>query len=583
MSRIELTLNEFSFEELNTTEAAKLKKSFSSFKTNLESKIFGPLVSSPVDTDFTEERVDNSTELSTNTNANKLIANVSHEIRTPLNGIIGFADLLKETKLKEEQLEQVNAIQTASYSLLEIINELLEFSKLSAGLEEFESVDFSFHDLVKDVVYLCKTLRTNKKIQIHTKIDEAIPETLIGDPSKLSQILLNLIGNSIKFVEKGGITLEITLKELKDKRNFIIAFSVKDTGIGMTSKQLNHIFDSYRQAEYNTSAKYGGTGLGLSIVKQIVEKLGGNINVTSKVGVGTNFNFELPYKEGNDSKVVKKNKNTINLQKGRQLVNGTRVLVFEDNVLNQKLIEQRLSTWGCKTFITDSATYGINILKNKTIDIVLMDLRMPNMNGFQITELIRTHKKNYIKQVPIIALSADFSARDQEQCSKYGINDFILKPYSPDDLLIKLVKNKKNMISPQIQETPNYIEVKKDMVSSTQIDLTPIWKECMGQIELLEELLSLFKKNADEFINVVKIHLTNNAFEEIGLAAHKIKAGLAMLQTENLLEIIVQIQNSCKENIDKKHIEFLYGRFLIEYPLVESELGLALDKIKSKE
>lgn len=583
MLRLETTLNEFSFEELNTKEATKLKKSFLSFKNSLESKIFGPLVSTHIEDQFFEELEETQKgSNTTNTDANKLIANVSHEIRTPLNGIIGFADLLKESKLKGEQLEQVNAIQSASYSLMEIINELLEYSKLSAGLEEFESVDFDFHDLVKDVVYLCQTLSASKNIAIHTKIDEAIPETLIGDPSKLSQILLNLVGNAIKFVENGEINVTINLKELKDKKSFILEFSVQDTGIGMTKEQLNHIFDSFKQAEYDTFTKYGGTGLGLSIVKQIIEKLGGTIHVTSKVNVGTTFSFILPYKEGNDSKVPKKNKNTINLQKGRQLVNGTRVLVFEDNLLNQRLIEQRLTTWGCKVYITDSATYGINILKNKKIDIVLMDLRMPNMNGFQITELIRSNKKKYIKEVPIIALSADFSIRDQEQCSEYGINDFILKPYAPDDLLIKLVKNKTKMIT-VAKEPKEFIEVKKELVSKKEIDLTPIWQECMGQTELLEELLSLYKKNAQEFITVVKTQLKNNAFEEVGLAAHKIKAGLAMLQTEGLLEIIVQIQNGCKNNVDKKHLEFLYGRFLIEYPIVEKELDVAFNKIKSNQ
>ena len=204
------------------------------------------------------------------------------------------------------------------------------------------------------------------------------------------------------------------------------------------------------------------------------------------------------------------------------------------------------------------------------------------MNGFQITELIRSNKRKYIKEVPIIALSADFSIRDQEKCSEYGINDFILKPYNPDDLLIKLVKNKNKMIT-VAKEPKKFIEVKKDLASQKEIDLTPIWQECMGQPELLEELLSLYKKNAQEFITVVKTQLKNNAFEEVGLAAHKIKAGLAMLQTENLLEIIVQIQNGCKDNVDKKHLEFLYGRFLIEYPIVEKELDVAFIKIKSNQ
>lgn len=585
ISRLESSLNEFSFDSLNTAEATKLKKSFSSFKQNLESKIFAPVGSIYSEETLDQEELGNDRkEISkdpANSDANKLIANVSHEIRTPLNGIIGFADLLKESKLKGNQLEQVDAIQSASYSLLEIINELLEYSKLSAGLEKFENIDFDFNVLVKNVTYLCQTLIVDKNIKLHTNLDEAIPETLIGDPSKLSQILLNIIGNAIKFVEKGEIRLETKLEKLTNKKEYVLAFTISDTGIGMSPNQLNHIFDSFKQAEHDTFTKYGGTGLGLSIVKQIIEKLDGQIKVKSQENVGTTFHFTIPYKEGDDSKIVNKNKNTINLEKGRQLIHGTRVLVFEDNLLNQKLIEHRLGSWNCKTYITEDAKYGLNILKDNKIDVVLMDLRMPGMSGFEVTKKIRTHKKKYINQVPIIALSADFSAKDEERCKESGINDFILKPYSPDELLIKLVKSK-TMKAILIEESKGFVEVQKDLSTTEKIDLTPIWEECMGQMELLDELVRLYKQNALEFIGVVKIHLTNNSFNDVSLAAHKIKAGLAMLKTDSLYEIIVQIQNGCKGNVDKKHIEFLYSRFLIEYPKVEVELDKALNKLRKQ-
>jgi len=288
--RLEDSLSEFSIDELNASEAFKLKESYASFKKNIEAKIFNPGVPAYSELEETpvtfEENVVQESAVNTHKEANKLIANVSHEIRTPLNGIIGFADLLKETKLQGSQIEQVNAIQSASYSLMEIINELLEYSKLSAGLETFESIDFNLNNLVKDVSYLCDTLIVNKEILLKIKVDEAIPETLIGDPSKLSQILLNIMGNAIKFVEKGQISLEVALKELRNKKTYLLEFTITDTGIGMSSKQLNHIFDSFKQAEHDTFTKYGGTGLGLTIVKQIIEKLEGDIKVKSKKGVG---------------------------------------------------------------------------------------------------------------------------------------------------------------------------------------------------------------------------------------------------------------------------------------------------------
>jgi len=248
------------------------------------------------------------------------------------------------------------------------------------------------------------------------------------------------VGNAIKFVEKGQISLEVALKELRNKKTYLLEFTITDTGIGMSSKQLNHIFDSFKQAEHDTFTKYGGTGLGLTIVKQIIEKLEGDIKVKSKKGVGTTFNFTIPYKEGNDSKVINKNKNTIDLEKARKLVNGARILIFEDNILNQKLIEQRLKSWDCKTHITDAFEVGMALLENNPIDLVLMDLKMPGMNGFEISEKIRAHNNTSINQVPIIALSADFSVKDEQLCKECGINDTILKPYSPNELLIKYIK-----------------------------------------------------------------------------------------------------------------------------------------------
>ena len=575
--RLEDSLSEFSIDELNASEAFKLKESYASFKKNIEAKIFNPGVPAYSELEETpvtfEENVVQESAVNTHKEANKLIANVSHEIRTPLNGIIGFADLLKETKLQGSQIEQVNAIQSASYSLMEIINELLEYSKLSAGLETFESIDFNLNNLVKDVSYLCDTLIVNKEILLKIKVDEAIPETLIGDPSKLSQILLNIMGNAIKFVEKGQISLEVALKELRNKKTYLLEFTITDTGIGMSSKQLNHIFDSFKQAEHDTFTKYGGTGLGLTIVKQIIEKLEGDIKVKSKKGVGTTFNFTIPY-----SKVINKNKNTIDLEKARKLVNGARILIFEDNILNQKLIEQRLKSWDCKTHITDAFEVGMALLENNPIDLVLMDLKMPGMNGFEISEKIRAHNNTSINQVPIIALSADFSVKDEQLCKECGINDTILKPYSPNELLIKLVKNKnmKTIIHPP----GTFITVEKNLETKKDIDLNPIWEECMEQIELFEELIRLFKQNAIEFIGVVKIHLANGSYEEIGFAAHKIKAGLAMLKTESLYEIIVQIQNACKKEVDIKHMEFLYHSFLQEYPKVEKTINKELKKFK---
>lgn len=584
LSHLEHSLSDFSFEELSAAEASSLKKSFDTFRKHLEERIFQPSGTTEIthenDYDTDVKPADKKNEKTTAADANMLVAQVSHEIRTPLNGIIGFTDLLKEDELTETQLERVNAIQTASYSLMEIINELLEYSKLSAGLEHFEAIDFNLNNLVNDVMYLCNTLLTNKAVQLEAIIDTAIPKILIGDPSKLSQVLLNLLGNAIKFVAHGSISLRIHLK--KEKSNtYFLEFTIEDTGIGIAENNLKHIFESFKQAEKDTHVTYGGTGLGLSIVKQIIENQGGNIGVTSKVDEGTTFRFLLPYTKGSAEKLIQP-ENPATSKNELQSVKDMRILVFEDNLLNQKLIEQRLKSWGCLIHVTDNGLYGLNILENHKIDLVLMDLKMPNMNGFEVTALIRSNSNKLVSQIPVIALTADFSLHDREKCELHGINDFILKPYTPDELLSKLIKNKKRIKKTMLLESKISSPQMPVYSDATKINLSVILEECMGKIDLLEELVVLYKQNALEFIGVLRMHLENDDMQEIAFAAHKIKSGLAMMQSESLHSIVVQIQKICKANGDKKHLKFLFNCFVEEYPEVEKAIEEQINALKKK-
>lgn len=512
-------------------------------------------------------------ESKTTANSTLLIAKVSHEIRTPLNGIIGFTDLLREDGLTKKQLSKINAIQSASNSLMEIINELLDYSKLSSGLGSFENNNFQFQNVVNDVVYLCDTLITRKDVKLKTEIDPNIPKVLLGDPSKLSQVLINLLGNSIKFVEKGEISLNIKIKK-RDRNSIYLEFMIKDTGIGISENNLKHIFDPFKQAEQDTFVNYGGSGLGLSIVKQIIERSKGQITVSSALGVGTTFKFFLPYEIGKDKDMVKKEESSFSLDEDIKQVKNMGILVFEDNSLNQKLIETRLKSWGCKTFITDDPYTGIAILENHVIDIVLMDLRMPKMNGFEVTDLIRQNDNQNIKQVPVIALTADFTAQNREQCEAHGLNDSILKPYSPEELLSKLINN-------SVSDSSSLIESTSKLVcgDTPKIDLKSLLDDCMGEYELLENLISLFKQNAIEFIGACCIHLKNKDYEGIGFASHKIKSGLAMLKTNSLLSIVEKMHDLGKNGTGLDELEKLYTAFIIEYSIIEKAIDVEMEKL----
>lgn len=566
MEKLEYGLDSFSFTELKSSEASRLKKSFESFKSGLEEKVFGiPSTASEVKASTAEKRV--------TAGEGKLIANVSHEIRTPLNGIIGFLDLLKETSLSEEQYELVNAADKASNNLMELINQLLEYSSLAAGHEKFENVPLNISNLVNEVAFLCKTLINGKEVELLVNYDERIPKALLGDPSKLSQVLLNLLGNAVKFVEKGEIRLDINLKEKNSKRLFL-EFVVSDTGIGITNENLKHIFESHRQAEPSTKLKYGGSGLGLSIVKEIIEKQNGCIAVSSQLGVGTTFRVILPFELAKTP-----SKREVNGSETTPVdIRGKSILVFEDDSLTQRLMENRLEQWGCTSYITDSGLEGLEMLEEHKIDIVLLDMRLPGLDGIEIVERIRRNECH--DRLPIIALSADAFGMDKASLKKLGINDFILKPYQSEDLLQKIHENIITMDQNILCAEEIIALNEKD--AKQAVDLQPILQECMGKTELLDELIRLFEQNILEFIGKTKMHLQSRNLQGVGFAAHKIKSSLKMLHATSLIGICEEMIMECRTSNNIDHLNTLFEKFVIEYPKVEMAIAAQLKQIKYK-
>ena len=576
LSDLELKLNSFSFEELTTEEATRLKQSFQVFKQNLEQKTNPKIANTAISVPFknTELSVKKNEKTLNTIDQELLIAKVSHEIRTPLNGIIGFTELLAEDDLTEKQIQHVSAIQSASNSLLTIINELLEYSKLSSGSSYFENVDFNFSSLIQDVCYLCKTLIVNPDVTLNVSISKNIPNVLVGDPSKLSQILLNLIGNAIKFVEKGSIDIAIDVVSLNEDE-VVLNFNIQDTGIGIAKENLNNIFDYYKQAEVDTHKTYGGTGLGLSIVKHIVEHLKGSIAVTSELKIGTTFKVELPYKISKASVKQIGKTLSVDVKAQEKAIKGMSFLVFEDNTLNQKLIQNRFESWGCKNFVTDSIEFGLKILENEKIDMILMDLRMPEISGFDVAKIIRKNPNSKINSIPIIALTADFTVKDKSLCVKSGINDYILKPFDSKELLKKLTSNITHL---NIIENMNNSSVVSEAsaVEPSDIDLSNLLDDCFGEVEMLEELVQLFKLNSIEFIGKTKVDIKAGDIEGVRFNTHKIKAGLKMMHIPSLLRIVEQMHKVCLDDQDCKYLSFLYDCFLKEYPIIEKAIDDAV-------
>ena len=366
----------------------------------------------------------------------QFLSNMSHEIRTPLNSILGFTNVLLKTKLGEEQTEYVEAIKTSGISLHQLINDILDLSKVDAGRMAFEKQPFEIRKTLKSTLYSFDLKVKEKNIELIKEYDSKIPSILLGDSVRLNQIILNLLSNAVKFTHNGKIVVSVKLLS-EDAENVTIEFAVTDSGIGIAADKLDSIFNVFEQAEISTANSYGGTGLGLSIVKQLVEAQGGSISLKSKVGEGSTFSFILTF-----GKTEIKSSEETEMLKLKSEMKHLRVLVAEDVALNQLLIKIILNDFGFTYEIVSNGKMAIEklvsaSLSNQLYDIVLMDLHMPEMNGFEATEYIRKTLKS---NIPIIALTADVTTVDISKCKEFGMDDYISKPINENLLYSKIVE-----------------------------------------------------------------------------------------------------------------------------------------------
>lgn len=354
----------------------------------------------------------------------EFLSTVSHELRTPLNAINGIAHLLLEEKPKRSQMKYLTSLKFSGDYLTKFINEILEINKIDSNKIEIEYINFNLKKLLEDIQNSLKEIAAVRNNKFNLEIDDSIPDYLIGDPTKLSQIMLNLINNALKFTKNGSVNVIAKLKSL-EAENATLYFEVIDTGIGIPEDKLKSVFDSFSQGSIEVNRKYGGTGLGLTIVKKLIKTLGGHIRLKSIVGKGSSFSFELKFKIGSQILKVEEKLKTYN----DSVLMNKKILLVEDNKINQMISAKMLEKKGIICDIIDNGEEAIETARNNKFDLILMDVHLPGINGTVATEQIR----KFDQKTPIIALTAISLGENREMLLSFGMNDVITKPFIPEE------------------------------------------------------------------------------------------------------------------------------------------------------
>jgi signal transduction histidine kinase/CheY-like chemotaxis protein len=362
------------------------------------------------------------------------LSTMSHEIRTPMNAVIGFTHLLQQLSPTPEQAEYLKLLKFSAENLLVLINDILDFNKIEAGKIEFEEADYNIKDLINNIRLSLSQIATEKNIKVEFLFDNNLPSMVNGDSTRVGQILTNLVNNAIKFTNEGSVTIRASLnKKLEDRT--VIDFEVADTGIGIEEDKIEYIFESFTQAAADTSRKFGGTGLGLAITRKLLELMGSEIKLKSEFGKGSVFYFTLSMKNSVQHKVSETNNESGIKQKS---LSGLKILIADDNHINIIMIKQFMKAWDIECDTAKNGLIALELVKVNNYQLVLMDLEMPEMDGYQCTAEIRRLPGDFYKNIPIIALTASSIPDIKDKAYVAGMNDFVNKPFNPNELYRKI-------------------------------------------------------------------------------------------------------------------------------------------------
>jgi len=481
-----------------------------------------------------------------------------------MNAIVGLTRLLLSKNPKPDQIKYLNAIQMSSDNLLVIINDILDLSKIEAGKISIESTDFSIHEIANSVREMLLLKAEEKLIELKIHIDESVPNKVIGDPTRVNQVLINLAGNAVKFTNEGYVKINVSVNKIEEETLWV-KFDIIDTGIGIAQDYIDKIFESFTQAGTDVTRKFGGTGLGLTISRQLVSLMGGDISVTSELGSGTTFSFIIPLTKATDQDLHSK-ESGVSPDIIEHLRN-IRVLLVEDNEFNRIVAEDTLQEAlpGIKIDICENGAEAVTKLSSTNYDIVLMDIQMPVMDGVTATQQIRATLPEPMKSVKIIAMTANVLKENIEQYEQAGMNEFVSKPFTTEELLQKIsnVYTKPKSGEPTnnklIDNEQNDSTVKVERIT----DMNFLQKFTGNNSTKINKYIGMFLDNAPVLLKNIENSLINKDYNTLKINAHSLKPQLGYMGVKEEHSNIFLIEQSAGEIGQQQKLPDLINNLII--------------------
>ena len=474
-------------------------------------------------------------------------AYTSHEIRTPLNAVVGLSHLMAQTNLSGKQKDYLSTIKNSANNILFLVNDILDLSKIEKGAILLEKVPFSLQKIITDIEKSVSFKLTEKNVEIISSIDADVPEILVGDPMRINQILLNLVDNAIKFTKKGSV--KISVSKNKSESSNSLFFCISDTGIGIEKEKLESIFDSYEQASTQTTRQYGGTGLGLAITKELVRLMGGKIKVKSSIGKGSDFSFSLNLKAGKKEDLPLQLPNYENFN-----FENLSILLVDDNELNRIVLNEIIKNFKEEIVVSfaEDGQVAVNMIEKENFDLILMDLQMPKMDGYEASKYIRTKLPEHKKNIPIIAMTAHVVDGVAQKCFDSGMNDCLSKPIKTELLF--------NKIATILALEPKKIKVEKTKIfngihkkNKNVTNLSFLTKISKGDHKKIEKYISIYLQTVPTDLKELQIAVNDKNFKALSSVAHKLKGNASYLGVEDVLSELNELEKMkhFKENTNE--------------------------------